>query len=99
MYLTLFLIGIFYGCDIIGRLLSIDAYLTFMAAPFPSLTAEQLKHLKSLIKLRISDPLPTKPQNIEYEEHRFVVKFQRQEKKRSHQERLSGLGYLLIIRQ
>src|SRR5690625_5864354 len=99
MYLTLFLIGIFYGCDIIGRLLSIDAYLTFMAAPFPSLTAEHLKHLKSLIKLRFSVPLPTRPQVIEFEEHRFVLKFQRQEKNRSRQERLRALGYLLLFRK
>jgi len=70
-----------------------------MAAPFPSLTAEQLKHLKSLIKLRFSDPLPTRPQIIEFEEHRFVVKFQRQEKNRSRQERLSALGYFLLFRK
>jgi len=70
-----------------------------MAVHFPSLTAEQLNRLRSLIEQQFAGQSPSRPQIIEFERQRFVVKFQRQEKNRTRQERLSALGYFLLFRK
>ncbi|HLR82000.1 MAG TPA: hypothetical protein VK051_02565 [Paenalcaligenes sp.] len=70
-----------------------------MAVHFPSITDQQINRLRSLIEHQFADQSPTRPQIIEFEGQRFVVKFQRQEKNRSRQERLSALGYFLLFRK
>src|SRR5690625_2169287 len=80
-------------------LLPIDDYHTFMAVHFPSLNPGQLDALRALIKQKFSTDFPDRPQIIEFEQQRFVVKFRRQEKNRSRQERLSALGYFLLFRK
>src|SRR5690625_6975245 len=57
-----------------------------MAVHFPSITDQQINRLRSLIEHQFADQSPTRPQIIEFEGQRFVVKFQRQEKNRSRQE-------------
>lgn len=70
-----------------------------MAVDFPSLTTEQINALRAQVEQQFAANPPERPQIIEFEQHRFVVKFQRQEKDRSRQERLSALGYLLVFRK
>src|SRR5699024_11126548 len=70
-----------------------------MAVHFPSLTAEQLNRLRSLIEQQFAGQSPSRPQIIEFERQRFVVKFQRQAKNRTRQERLSASGSFLLFRK
>jgi len=70
-----------------------------MTRPFPHLNTSQIEALRTRIAQLFGNQTPAKPQVVDFQGQRFVVKFQRLEKDRRRRERLSALAYFLLFRQ